>query len=90
MTASTARCSSAPATGAPPETADGRQVLAVGDGVPVGKIRLHVLRILARGGMPAGGEIVKQTHARRGSAFQCGIFQQSGIDIGLQLAYVQL
>ena len=68
----------------------GRQVLAVGDGVPVGKIRLHVLRILARGGMPAGGEIVKQTHARRGSAFQCGIFQQSGIDIGLQLAYVQL
>ena len=68
----------------------GRQVLAVGNGVPVGKIRLHVLRILARGGMPAGGEIVKQTHARRGSAFQCGIFQQSGIDIGLQLAYVQL
>ena len=60
----------------------GRQVLAVGDGVPVGKIRLHVLRILARGGMPAGGEIVKQTHARRGSAFQRGIFQQSGIDIG--------
>ena len=49
-----------------------------------------MLRILARGGMPAGGEIVKQTHARRGSAFQCGIFQQSGIDIGLQLAYVQL
>ena len=46
--------------------------------------------ILTRGGMPAGGEIVKQTHARRGSAFQCGIFQQSGIDIGLQLAYVQL